>query len=279
MQIKVICETPFGRIVRERDGGLVRVDPPRTAAQLGALHATEEYFNHPYFLARRKIDSGKLKEKHVELLRRVFGGMPAAGARLLDVGCDTGVFLRAGREEFGLDVAGIDVSEHAARAAKEVNDVDVTVGNVQDLPPPVKKFDAATMIDVVEHLADPESFVRALAGWLKPDGRLYIVTPNHDALIFMAGGLLYRLFGRRAAFLLDKLYIPYHEFYFTAHTLSALLTRAGYKIVSVRTSEFPLDEFGHGAFLKVLLAPLFLLQFLTRRQSLLEIAAIRKECK
>jgi 2-polyprenyl-3-methyl-5-hydroxy-6-metoxy-1,4-benzoquinol methylase len=43
-------------------------------------------------------------------------------------------------------------------------------------------FDAVIASHVLEHVADPVTVLRRIAGWLKPDGRLLVIVPNRESL-------------------------------------------------------------------------------------------------
>src|SRR5690606_17625621 len=80
-----------------------------------------------------------------------------------------------------------------------------------------------TCCDVLEHLEDPSAAARRIAELLEPGGLLFATVPD-------AGSLLARALGRRWWSVL-----PMHVQYFTRSSLVALLTGAGYEVVSVGT--------------------------------------------
>ena len=74
-----------------------------------------------------------------EALRRL--DLPP-GRRVLEVGCGTGVFLRAAAER-GLEVVGLDASAALLEVARErVPDAELHVGDMETLPFPAGEFDA-----------------------------------------------------------------------------------------------------------------------------------------
>jgi len=107
------------------------------------------------------------------------GRAPLVGKTALDVGCGAGL-LAEPLARLGAKVTGIDASpeviavarDHAARQGLEI---DYNAGDVQALE---GQFDLITCMEVVEHVADPRAFVRALAKRLAPDGLLIMSTPN-----------------------------------------------------------------------------------------------------
>ena len=104
---------------------------------------------------------------------------PLEGKTALDVGCGAGL-LAEPLARLGANVTGIDASpeviavarEHAAAIGLEI---DYRVGDVQTLE---REFDLVTAMEVIEHVADPQLFVKALVKRLARDGLLVMSTPN-----------------------------------------------------------------------------------------------------
>lgn len=140
-----------------------------------------------------------------------------AGGRALDVGCGNGRFL-ASLAELGWEVAGVDPSPAAARAALESHGVPVHVGTLESAPFESASFDFIHMRHVLEHLDLPVQSLRRAFELLRPGGWLYVETPNLDS--FAA-----RTFGRHW-FPLDS---PRHLWLFDSATLSGALGAAGFE--------------------------------------------------
>jgi SAM-dependent methyltransferase len=274
---QAIAHPSFGTVARCRSCGVVRVDPPRSAQTMADLHRTPEYFNHPYFAARRDISNADLTRKHREMIEAMTAGGKRQGASLLDIGCDTGSLLCVARDEFGMTVTGLEISERAAEVARSRHGLNVAVGTMESAGLAPESFDYITMIDLIEHVSDPVGLLKSARRLLRPGGRIYIITPNHDALIHLIGIALDRITGRASRPLIDHLYIPWHEFYFDARTMAAAMRQAGLSLRSAASQEFPLDEFGHGTVLKAMLWPIFQVQWLVGRQSLLVAVAERTD--
>src|SRR5437762_11064398 len=107
---------------------------------------------------------------------------PLEGKNALDVGCGAGL-LAEPLARLGARVTGIDASpeligvarEHAAAIGLEI---DYRAGDVQSLN---ARFDLVTAMEVIEHVADPAQFVKAVAKRLAPDGLLVLSTPNQTS--------------------------------------------------------------------------------------------------
>ena len=111
------------------------------------------------------------------------GRSPLVEKAALDVGCGAGL-LAEPLARLGAKVTGIDASpeviavarDHAARQGLEI---DYRARDVQALE---GQFDLITSMEVIEHVADPRAFVKALAKCLAPDGLLVMSTPNATRL-------------------------------------------------------------------------------------------------
>ncbi len=104
---------------------------------------------------------------------------PDGNKRLLDVGCGVGRFCLAARSK-GWDVIGIDTSEKAVKAARELAGLPVFQGSVDDMLKEGKRFDVVTAFEVLEHLGDPVTFLGKLRSLIIPGGHLFCTVPNAD---------------------------------------------------------------------------------------------------
>ena len=107
---------------------------------------------------------------------------PLEGRSALDVGCGAGL-LAEPLARLGATVTGIDASPEVIEVARGHSammelEIDYRVGDVQALE---GQFDLITSMEVIEHVADPAPFVKALAKRLAPDGLLIMSTPNATA--------------------------------------------------------------------------------------------------
>ena len=147
--------------------------------------------------------------------------------KLLDIGAAKGVFLDIARKR-GWKPMGIEPSEEDSSYAREVFKLPIFTGTLEEAKLPSNQFDAATMLDVIEHLKNPSETVAEAFRVLKPGGILLVFTPNHDSLIFLISHWLYRL--SLGKFPLERLYPVVHVHYFTPRALSYLLRKSGFNI-------------------------------------------------
>lgn len=161
------------------------IDPPG-AAELARLY-DETVFSQPgnarYYTDERSNDAAaRARVRWVERWR--------AGGRLLDFGCGFGHFVAALSAETWQACAA-DLSAAATAEARRRFAGPVHTGSAESLPVEWRgAFDVVTAWDVIEHVADPRGTMAALAACLRPDGWLFLSTPD-------AGAAVARLLGRR----------------------------------------------------------------------------------
>ena len=97
----------------------------------------------------------------------------------LEVGGSYGFLLDMAKCQLGWRVQGVDPSLCARDGARELG-LDIINGRLED-GGLTRCADALVGIQLIEHLADPRAFARAMAGALKDDGFMVLTTP--DALL------------------------------------------------------------------------------------------------
>jgi glycosyltransferase involved in cell wall biosynthesis len=91
------------------------------------------------------------------------------------------------------------------------------------------RFDCVVMLDVIEHLRDPEASARRVASILKPGGTLYASTGNIAYVVLRASLALGQFnYGKRG--ILDLT----HTRLFTVYSFKKLLANAGFVITEVK---------------------------------------------
>ncbi len=110
---------------------------------------------------------------------------PLAGLTALDIGCGAGLMTeplaRMGATATGIDAAPENIAAAAAHATAGGLDIAYHATSVEALAATGARFDIITCLEVVEHVADRDSFFAALAALLAPGGLAILSTPNRTA--------------------------------------------------------------------------------------------------
>ena len=165
--------------------------------------------------------------------------VPLAGKRVLDIGCGGGILAdamaRKGAEVLGIDLAGkaLKVAQlHALEAQTPgVSYREVSAEALADEQP--ESFDVVTCMEMLEHVPDPSSVVRACAALVKPGGHVFFSTINRNAKAFV-----FAIVG--AEYILNLLPRGTHEFakFIKPSELAAYARAAGLDLEHTRGMEY-----------------------------------------
>lgn len=121
----------------------------------------------------------------------ICGLVPLAGKRVLDVGCGGGILSDAMARR-GADVLGIDLASKPLKVAQlhameagtpSVRYREVAAEALAAESPAA--FDVVTCMEMLEHVPDPSSVVRACATLVKPGGWVFFSTINRNPKSFL----------------------------------------------------------------------------------------------
>ena len=124
-------------------------------------------------------------------LEWIKGLSPLDGREVLDVGCGGGILSDA-MARSGANVTGIDLSSKALRVAQlhaleaqtqRVQYREVSVESLAQEAP--GRFDVVTCMEMLEHVPDPASVVKACAALVKPSGWVFFSTLNRNPKSFL----------------------------------------------------------------------------------------------
>lgn len=151
--------------------------------------------------------------------------------KLLDVGCSDGLFVKEASQN-GVEAEGIDISKVAIGRANKIG-VKASCTDLKSFSPGYR-FQTITGFDVLEHVLDPDVFIRAAKNLLEPGGQLILSTPNINSI--------QRSIMKKHWYF----YIPEeHFFYFNPAITKRLLSKIDFEIVKCERLFKPLTlEYG-----------------------------------
>jgi SAM-dependent methyltransferase len=113
------------------------------------------------------------QDRRLNLIRQY---APLEGARILDIGCGLGVYVRKFRE-FSDDVYGIDIDPKRLReGARTTPGLMLAVS--ERLPFRDGGFDVVVLNEVIEHVRDDRATIAEALRILAPGGRIVVYAPN-----------------------------------------------------------------------------------------------------
>ncbi len=167
------------------------------------------------------------------------GLVPLKSKRVLDIGCGGGILADAMARQ-GAQVLGIDLATKALKVAQlhalEANTQGVEYREISAEALAAEQpgsFDMVTCMEMLEHVPDPSSVVRACATLLKPGGQVFFSTINRNAKAF-----LFAIVG--AEYMLNLLPRGTHEYakFIKPSELASYCRSAGLDLQQTRGMEY-----------------------------------------
>ena len=157
------------------------VDP----AELAKFSAFAHRWWDPQSEFRPLHEINPLRLAHID---RLVGGL--AGRRVIDVGCGGGILAEA-MAGAGARVTGIDLADKPLKVAmlhrlESGVEVDYRLVSAEDAAAAEPgAYDVVTCMEMLEHVPDPASTVRACAQLVKPGGWTFFATINRNPKSFL----------------------------------------------------------------------------------------------
>jgi len=203
-------------------------------SQPEALPALERYFNRMY--QQQWSEDWIEAEFESRSKEAIFRGILAdlrrrttpAGRRLLDVGAHVGKFVAMAAAD-GWDVEGIELNARTAAFAARRTGVPIHQLHLDDFAASGARFDAVSLIDVLEHIPDPVRMLEKVHRLLAPGGWVAVKVPCGPAQLWKE-----RLRARlRLGYRIDLATNLVHVNHFDAVSLARALGAAGFDSVRV----------------------------------------------
>ncbi len=169
-------------------------------------------------ILRHSLRSGSGLATHTGFFRRQL----SPGARILEAGCGTGVWVRR-LNQAGYHAVGLDYAHDSLRRSKLVcPELPLIVGDLRRIPAEDDSYDAYMSFGVIEHFRDgPREILSEALRVLRPGGVALVSTPY-------ANPLRRRIQGMDEAEAVGQGY-TFHQFYYGIDELREELARAGFE--------------------------------------------------
>jgi 2-polyprenyl-3-methyl-5-hydroxy-6-metoxy-1,4-benzoquinol methylase len=143
--------------------------------------------------------------------------------RMIDVGCGIGYFLEEAKKR-GWEVYGTEYTDEAVEICRQKGII-MHKGALNSVSYEPNYFDVITSFEVIEHINNPREELEHFYNILRPNGLVYVTTPNFNSL------LRYYL---KSSY--DNICYPEHLSYYTPKTIKRLFTSKGFKPLKIETT-------------------------------------------
>lgn len=169
------------------------------------------------------------------LVKRFADKISDAKLRVLDVGSGPGLFLEQVKRA-GFEGVGIELNERAVEESKKRFGIEVHHGTLETISFESASFDIVTLWDLFEHVSDPRGLLNGVTQVIKPEGFLFIETPNVNSLLDRAVIALSRLGIKGPAIMFYGLH---HLTLWNPKTLTNILNETGFRVREIHFSSTP----------------------------------------
>lgn len=211
------------RIVRCKRCGLHRSNPIYKPEQISMLYKKSTL--------RYETEIPYLKKTYGRYLKRITPLLESRH-RLLDIGCGNGFFLQEAQEQGFKSVFGVEPGESVQQASPDIKKhitLDFFHGNLF----PKNYFDLVSCFHLLDHVVDPNQFLKDVRIILKPHGYGFFITHN-------VSSLLPRLLRQNC-----PIFDIEHIYLFDKKTLRKIFEKNNFEVINVFTisNTYPLSYY------------------------------------
>lgn len=234
--------SPAYRLEPDPKYGFLRIMPTPSAEEIARYYANEFYSTNYPRLNDSSLEVQIADKPYLDLTRQALAehivrlsGRPLSGQKILDIGCGWGqalvYFQQSGAQCYGFDPApeAVEYARHLGLNVVQSNMAAMAVF-------PEHQFDVVTLLNVLEHLSDPEASLKEIHQHvIADDGLLVIDVPNEFNDFQLCAQKTHGL---------DQWWVapPAHLNYFSNTTLRSLLAGVGFELLYLEAS-FPIELF------------------------------------
>ena len=163
-------------------------------------------FTGERFIPEKLKETDETYQEHME--RYTFACDFIKDLKVLDIACGAGYGSHMLSQK-AVQVCGVDINDETVRYAREhyhKDNVTFEVMDSRDIKYPDQSFDAVVSFETIEHIPEPEVFLREVKRILKPNGLFILSTPNLETTCDGKG-----------------VHVPFHVKEFTLQDMQGLL--------------------------------------------------------
>ena len=132
------------------------------------------------FGSKRHLDGQQVNARiNAAVLKRLIG--LSTIENWLDVGTGYGFLLEQLRKKYNIRVEGVELSTQEATWAQTHLSLPIHTKPLNETDLPKSAFDVVSSFEVIEHVADPRSFLVEMMEYVRPNGRLIVMTDNFES--------------------------------------------------------------------------------------------------
>ncbi len=211
------------RLVRCNNCGLIFSNPILPFKKISKLYARSTFDYN--------IESEFLKKTYSHYLESVLAGKRKQEIKLLDIGCGNGFFLEKAKDMGIGHVQGVEPGKASLRNARADIKKVIKVSNFHERLFPKESFDIICCFHTLDHVVDPNIFLKSAYGMLKKKGKIFFIVHNTNAFSV-------KLFGENS-----PIFDIEHIFLFNPKSLKKLFYKNGLtdlKIFNIKNT-YPLN--------------------------------------
>ena len=160
--------------------------------------------------------------------------LPPSAERILDIGAGSGATLRWLKTIYPKSqTTGVEINPELHQML-ETNADNTIIGDVDTCWPKLQTYDLVLLLDVLEHLTNPEGTLKKLAARLNAGGSIIVSVPNISHLSVSVPLLLRRRFSYTDAGILDRTHLRF----FVEETAVDLLNSSNLQVMKGVVSGF-----------------------------------------
>ena len=211
-------EPLYPGILRCANCGHARADLRLSDEELLALYDRNYFCGGEYddYAADQEVLQKNFRAR-LRALRRFL--RPERHRRLMEIGSAYGFFLDVARADFA-SMQGFEIAASGARHAREKLNLDVVQADFLNYDLGGRQYDVVCLWDTIEHLRDPQAYLRKISQSLASGALLALTTGDIESLNARLRKGRWRL-----------LHPPTHLHYFSGRSLSRLLADCGFEVI------------------------------------------------